>query len=99
MADQMTKQITVLIAGRPYSLQIKLNDEPTIQKIVDDINATISQFERTYPKKDKQDCLALGLLTYAVDLHKIRQSLTTTQDPQIVEQLALLDSLLDDALL
>lgn len=98
MADPLTKQITVLMAGRPYSLQIKLNDEPAIQKIVNEVNETISQFERTYPKKDKQDCLALGLLTYAVDLHKIRQSLTTTQDPQIVEQLALLDSLLDDAL-
>lgn len=98
MTDQTTKQITVLIAGRPYPLQIKANDEAAIRKIVRDVNDKINQFQLTYPNKDKQDCLALGLLTYAVDLHKIRQSLTTTQDPQVVEQLSLLNALLDDAL-
>ena len=40
----------------------------------------------------------MTVLTYAVDLYKIRQSLSTTQDPQIVEKLSELDAILDKAL-
>lgn len=98
MAEQVTKQITVLIAGRPYPLKVKANDETTIRKIVKDVNEQVNRFQLSYTNKDKQDCLALAVLTYAVDLHKIRQSLSTTQDPQIAEQLSQLDALLDEVL-
>ena len=98
MADQVTKQITVLIGGRPYPLKVKASDEATIRKMVKNINEQLNQFQLNYTNKDKQDCLALTVLTYAVDLHRIRQSLSTTQDPQVVEQLSRLDTLLDEAL-
>lgn len=62
--------ITVLIAGRPYPLKIKVGDEHTIRTIVKDINEKVNKFQKTYTKKDKQDCLSMALLTYAVDLHK-----------------------------
>ncbi|MEM9887160.1 MAG: cell division protein ZapA [Bacteroidota bacterium] len=98
MSNQVTKQITVLIAGRPYPLKVKASDEATIRKMVKNINEQLNEFQLNYTNKDKQDCLALTVLTYAVDLHRIRQSLNTTQDPQIVEQLSRLDALLDKAL-
>jgi len=98
MAEQVTKQITVLIAGRPYPLKVKVSDEAAIRKIVKDVNEQVNRFQLSYTNKDKQDCLAMTVLTYAVDLYKIRQSLSTTQDPQIVEKLSELDAFLDKAL-
>lgn len=98
MAEQATKQITVLIAGRPYPLKVKASDEAAIRKIVKDVNEQVNRFQLSYPNKDKQDCLAMTVLTYAVDLYKIRQSLSTMQDPQIVEKLSQLDAFLDQAL-
>ena len=62
--------MTVTIAGRPYPLKIKAVDEPVIRQIVKEINEKVNRFQLTYPNREKQDCLALALLAYAVDLHK-----------------------------
>ena len=70
MDGKDTLNITVLIAGRPYPLKIKAGDEHTIRKIVKEVNEKINKFQLAYVKKDKQDCLSMTLLTYAVDLHK-----------------------------
>jgi len=70
MEENGMMNITVLIAGRPYPLKIKDGEEETIRKIVKDVNEKINQFQLTYNKKDKQDCLSMALLTYAVDLNK-----------------------------
>ena len=45
MEGQETKQITVLIAGRPYRLKIKEGDEPTIRRIVKEVNEKINRFK------------------------------------------------------
>jgi cell division protein ZapA len=99
MAEPVTKQITISVAGRPYPLKIKASDETTIRKVVKEVNEQVQQFLLNYPTKDKQDSLVMTILTYATDLHKIRQSLSTTQDPEIVEKLSALDSLLEEALM
>ena len=70
MEEKDMTNITVLIAGRPYPLKVKVGDEDAIRKIVKDVNEKINRFQLTYNKKDKQDCLSMSLLTYAVDLHK-----------------------------
>jgi len=62
-------RITVVIAGRPYPLKINPKDEPIVRQIVNQVNARVNQFQQTY-KKDKQDLLAMTLLTYAMELHK-----------------------------
>ena len=99
--------ITVLIAGRPYPLKIKSSDEPTIRKIVKEINNQVTNFQLKYTTKDKQDCLSMAALTYAVDAAKAKAQKTelTTQpnsspadDSAIFNELSKLDSLLDDAL-
>lgn len=64
-------RITVVIAGRPYPLKINPKDEPVIRQLVNQVNARVSQFQQAY-KKDKQDLLAMTLLTYAMDLHKAK---------------------------
>lgn len=96
--NKIEKQITIMIASKPYPLKISAEDEPVIRKIVKEINEKVNQFQLNYTNKDKQDCLALTLLSYAVDLHKFRQSLTSTNDPEISDRLTQLKSLLDAVL-
>jgi len=93
-ADNM-KSITVLIASRPYPLRIKEEDEKRIKGIVKDINDKISKFQLTYAQKDKQDCLAMALLTYAVDLQKQREQ---TEDSLIMRHLEQIEALVDSAI-
>ncbi|WP_350177305.1 cell division protein ZapA [Phaeodactylibacter sp.] len=90
------KHITVLIAGRPYPLKIDVADEPAIRKIVKEVNEKINRFQLTYTNKDKQDCLSMALLTYAVDLHKARNS--GGNDPALSGKLFQLEALLDQML-
>ncbi|MCB0704693.1 MAG: cell division protein ZapA [Saprospiraceae bacterium] len=97
MAASDTRQITVLIAGRPYPLKIKADDEATIREIVKDVNEKVNQFQLTYPNRDKQDCLALVLLTYAVDLFKSGGA--STQDQESLAKLSRIDQMLDQMLL
>ncbi|MCB0618405.1 MAG: cell division protein ZapA [Saprospiraceae bacterium] len=92
MAEQDSKQLTVLIANRPYPLKINASDESEIRKIVKEVNERINQFQLTYPNRDKQDCLALAILAFAVDLHRTRQ--TTFQQDKLADKLSKLDDLL-----
>ena len=96
MGDQDNKQITVLIAGRPYPLKIQSSDESVIRRIVRDVNETVNRFQLTYPNRDKQDCLAMTALALSVDLDKAKQA--AKSDPELPEQLAHLDELLDELL-
>jgi len=96
MEGQSTKNITVLIAGRPYPLKVKLEDEPVIRKIVKELNEKINRFQLNYTNKDKQDCLSMTLLTYAVDLHKAKQSVH--QENSISSKLSDIEILLDSLL-
>ena len=68
------KSMIVNIAGRSYPIKVQDEDKESIQKVVDDINEKVKDFQLTYINKDKQDCLAMALLTYAVDFHKAQQS-------------------------
>jgi cell division protein ZapA (FtsZ GTPase activity inhibitor) len=88
--------ITVVIAGRPYPLKVQAEDEAAIRKIVKEVNDRVNTFQLTYTHKDKQDCLAMALLTYAVDLFKSTQS----EDGQalLAARLSRVETLLDDLL-
>ena len=96
MDEQETKNITVLIAGRPYPLKIKAEDEPAIRKIVKEVNDKINRFQLTYTNKDKQDCLSMTVLTYAVDLYKNKPP--DNSDPSLDTKLSDLESILDQLL-
>ena len=65
-----TIQVTVLIAGRPYLLKVNAADEALIHRLTKEINDKSATFKVAQPSKDNQDCLALALLTYAVELHR-----------------------------
>ena len=99
MEEKEMTNITVLIAGRPYPLKVKAGDEEAIRQIVKDVNEKINRFQLTYTKKDKQDCLSMALLTYAVDLHKAKTGDNSNGlDPIISEKVTQLDELLNHLL-
>jgi len=87
------KHITVVIASRPYPLKVKEDDEVAIRKIIKEINEKVNHFQLTYTNKDKQDCLSMALLTYAVDLY--RSKISTAQDAVLTTKLANLEQILD----
>lgn len=95
MEEMDTINITVVIAGRPYPLRIKEPDEPVIRRLIKEINDTVNRFQQTYANKDKQDCLAMALLTQSIELYKSQSS---APDDALTAQLSHLESLLDQAL-
>lgn len=106
MDEKELKNITVIIAGRPYPLKVDEESEDSIRQIAKDINDKINDFQLNYNKKDKQDCLAMALLTYAVDLHKLQTSQPNTPPESgeqmdftgVTSQIEQLDQLLDSFL-
>ena len=101
MEEKDSLQLTVTIAGRPYPLKIKASDEPVIRRIIKEVNEKVNKFQLTYPNREKQDCLAMALLAYAVDLHKASSSQpvgTTASSEELSTKLAHLEALLDEAL-
>ena len=100
MEEKDSLQLTLTIAGRPYSLKIKASDEPTIRQVAKEVNEKVNKFQLTHPNREKQDCLAMTLLTYAVDLHKAKSSQPTSASPpkELSDKLTHLESILDQAL-
>ena len=41
-------RMTVIIAGRPYSLKVEAEDEPVILRLTKEINDKVKQFQTTY---------------------------------------------------
>ena len=72
-----------MIAGRSYPLRIKSEDEIAIRGVVEEINEKIKEFQLTYKNRDKQDCLSMALLTYAVESHK-----KTFSDPEVEKEIS-----------
>lgn len=96
MEGQDAIKITVLVAGRPYPLRVKAGDEAAIRKIVKEVNDKINSFQLSYTDRDKQDGLAMAVLTYAFDLFKARQNGDqASQLPDLDEKFAEIDDLLN----
>ena len=93
--EEASKTITVVIAGRPYPLRVKEEDEAAIRKIVKEVNDKVNHFQLTYNDRDKQDHLAMVTLTFAVELYKVRQNQPTERDETLATKLDDLDALLD----
>ena len=65
--------IKIKIANRVYPLTIKAEEEEGVRKAADDINHSISEFERLYDVKDKQDLLAMAALKVATRNFEMEQ--------------------------
>ena len=100
MADtaEDTKQIRVVIAGRPYPLRVAEREEAGLRDLIREINERFNDFQIRYKDRDKQDCLVMTLLTYASALHGARQLADTTESGELSQRLRQLDALVDSML-
>lgn len=69
------KSIEVLIAGRAYPLKVTEDEETLVRSVADEINEKVRNLQNTYLQKDRQDCLSMALLTYALDNKRQKQAL------------------------
>ncbi len=88
--------MSVNIAGRTYPLKVKEEDTQSIQSVVNELNEKIKDFQLTYINKDKQDCLAMALLTYAVDLYKVRYE--HAEDHKLSNRLREIEHMIDQVM-
>lgn len=97
MADSAGRSITVLIAERPYQLKIHGPDEASFLAVVRMVNEKVREYQDEYPNRDKQDCLAMAALFFAV-LARKEQLIppASDEDPEVSEKLQQLDDLLDE---
>jgi len=68
MTEAKIKGISITIAGRSYSLKVVEHEVEMIERLAREINGKIADLQATYTANDKQDCLAMALVTYAVEL-------------------------------
>ena len=63
MKDKLS--IKVSIAGRIYPLTIERTEEENVRKAVKTINERVSDYEKNFGIKDRQDLLAMSSLFFA----------------------------------
>lgn len=98
MTNKDKKQVTVVIAGRPYPLKINQGDENAIRTIVKGINDKINELQLAYANKDQQDGLAMAILTYAVEMNKMKQTVQPLNDDELGKKLNHIDQSLAELL-
>lgn len=85
-----------MIEGRTYPLKVNEEDAASMLKIVEEVNESLKSLHVSYPQKDRQDCMAMALLTYAVKLYESRAD---SLSPDIQEKLEVMERLLDEVML
>lgn len=78
------KSIEVMIAGRSFPLKVTEDEEAMITEVAEDINEKVRNLQNTYLQKDKQDCLSMALLTYALETAKLNNKLAELNELQQV---------------
>lgn len=91
------RSLTVTLAGRPYPLRVLPDDEEPIRQIARELNEKFVGFRESYPNRDPQDCLAMLLLIYSVDLYKVKDA-SGGPDPAVVRRLSQVAEALERAL-
>ena len=89
--------IKIKIANRVYPLTIKAEEEEGVRKAADSINHSVSEFERLYDVKDKQDLLAMAALKVASRNFELENK-GIIDSAGIEEDLKKVDELLDQHL-
>jgi len=69
------KSIEVVIAGRSFPLKVTEEEEALILQVIEEINEKVHNLQNIYLQKDKQDCLSMALLTYALETAKLKNDL------------------------
>jgi len=90
--------ISVIIAERPYRLNIKNeNEEQAFRDAARLINEKMNDYGSNYAFRDKQDLLAMVVLQFAVEYLQVET--VSRQQGKVMEQIEMIDRILDESLL
>ena len=73
--------ININIAGRAYRLKVDNKEEEFVRSAANDINKKIEEFSSSYAFKDKQDLLAMTVISFVSELTKLKSE---TKDNAII---------------
>ncbi len=87
-AERELVSAKIELAGRVYPIKAGEAELEHIRSIAQEVDDKIQDFKRVYPSRDIQDCMAMTLLTYAVDsggpeeeeMERIQDKLTRAHD-------------------
>ncbi len=85
--------IQITIAGRNYPVNVKPEEESSLQRIAGEIEAHMLYLKENYAIKDSQDILAMTLLEYANRLESNKKEAGAELS---IELLSEVDALLDE---
>lgn len=60
-------KISVTVAGRSYPIQVEKHEEADVKKAAKFINKKLLDYQKKFKNADKQDCMAMLLLTQQVE--------------------------------
>ena len=95
MKDKLSIKVTV--AGRIYPLAIERDEEENVRKAVKLINEKVSEFEKNFDIKDRQDLLSMVALNFVPQYLEAKDSLQK-DDKGVIEKLEKLDKMISQVL-
>jgi cell division protein ZapA len=91
MTDKLS--IKVSIAGRIYPVTIERTEEENVRKAVKAINEKVSDYEKNFNIKDRQDLLAMALLDFASQSVELQHS-NHKDEKSILDKLEKVDKMI-----
>ena len=95
MKDRLSIKVTV--AGRIYPLAIERDEEENVRKAVKLINEKVSEFEKNFDIKDRQDLLSMVALNFVPQYLEAKDSLQK-DDKGVIDRLEKLDKMISQVL-
>jgi cell division protein ZapA len=90
---QTNQNIKVIIAGRPYNLSVKRDEEELVRKAAEHLNETIKKYSQTFEYKDHQDLFAMVALQHVANAIRL-ESEKSFKDQEMEQKLSELDEML-----
>lgn len=68
--------VDVIIAGRKYPVKATAQEAERLTTLQDQVNNDLADIQLKYADRDKQDCLSMTLLSYAMKLAAYEDSIS-----------------------
>lgn len=98
MATKNDKVKEVIIAGRPYPVEILQGEEQILDNALKTVHSDLTGFKKAYGKSDSQDILAMTLLTYAMELQSNRSHSKDITIKSAIDKIDTIEKMIDQAL-
>jgi cell division protein ZapA (FtsZ GTPase activity inhibitor) len=92
-----SQYIKVMIAGRPYMMNVERDEEETVRKAANLINEMVLKYSKSYEFKDQQDLFAMITLQHVANSIRLESNIQY-KDEEMELNLSKIDNLLKNHL-